>query len=112
MNRFNYHAVSRLTTLFVLVTVTALAPAFAQSLNIAQTELRLEPVPLQPPFHVLLDTRDHRARRARETRWHSDKYAIAAFPRPREQELWRRKAPPCTAHCELIAGRRRFRQPY
>ena len=51
MNRLNYHVVSRLTTLIILATVATLAPAFAQSLNIAQTEVRLEPVPLQPPFH-------------------------------------------------------------
>jgi len=39
------------TTLFILAAVTTLAPAFAQTFNIAQTEVRLEPVPLQPPFH-------------------------------------------------------------
>ena len=51
MNRSNYHVMCRLTNLFILVTLTALAPAFAQSSNIAQSEVRLEPVPLQPPFH-------------------------------------------------------------
>jgi hypothetical protein len=37
--------------LAILFAVAALAPVFAQSSKIAQTEIRLEPSPLQPPFH-------------------------------------------------------------
>src|SRR5215475_2697597 len=48
MQHFNCLSARSLTILFA---VAALAPAFAQSFNIAQTEVRLEPVPLQPPFH-------------------------------------------------------------
>ena len=42
---------SRARRLVLLFAVAAVAPLFAQTSPIAQTEIRLEPSPLQPPFH-------------------------------------------------------------
>lgn len=48
MHRTNCLIVCNLSIVFA---VAALAPVFAQSSKIAETEVRLEPSPLQPPFH-------------------------------------------------------------
>jgi hypothetical protein len=44
----NYSVKSRL---IIPLIAAAPAPAFAQNPEVALTEVRLEPVPLQPPFH-------------------------------------------------------------
>ena len=47
MHRSNHVTACSLTILFT----AALIPAFAQSSKIVQSEIRLEPSPLLPPFH-------------------------------------------------------------